>query len=822
MKRILVITYWSIREPLIQNYTLPYLRLIRLFLEEGGRILLLTMEKPEQDLSDEEKECRKAELLDEGVEWVPERYRPFGLRAAWNWSGLIRKWGRKGKEGAFDAVHAWGTPAGAPAHRIAKRSGKPLILDSFEPHAESMLEVGQWKRKGLAFHTLFRLEKAQARAADAVIAVSQGMKYYSWDRYQAVHSSFEVKPACVDGEEVCRKAQQYSTGLPDTEGKVVGVYAGKFGGIYLEKGIFDLIRAAQEEWGHRFLMILLTDLPKEKGRAWMNRKGVNEELVHQEWVDPDRVPSYLALADFAINPVRSVPSKRYCTSIKDGEYWAMGLPVMIPEGVADDAGIIKKERTGVVLHELSYETMRQGMKEMRAILEDENLPAIKERIRSIAEEERGFDRALNAYRKIYGEASYLKKTRTILLVAYYRHNDPVFQSALLDYFKNFPEKERFRFLLLTFEEGREEQQEVEALQKEWLAHEIYWERVCTGRRGGRAGRKVRDLLTGIRKGRRLVREQQVDLVYSEGFPSAIIGHHIASSHSLPHIVHTYEPHAEYMREAGIWSGKSLEYRITQYYEQLLRKEADVLITGTYRMVNEVKAGGGTAEFLRIPSCVDLHHFQYSPSDRTRIREEYGIPEDAFLLVYLGKLGGMYYDQELFQLFAVLREELMEKEPYFLVLTGDPVEEVLGYAQEAGVDKGKLRIEHVSRDQVPAHLSAADLALSGVRQSPSKAYCSPIKHGEYWACGLPILIFRGVSEDDERVENEACGVVIERPDHDAYRQAVREVSALLDEEMGTIRARCRKLAEKERSLERARYLLKSTFEELIPQKENGHK
>lgn len=820
MKRILVITYWSVREPLIQNYTLPYLRLIRLFLAEGGRILLVTMEKEEEAYDGAGAEERATELLEEGIEWYPEPYRPFGLRAAWNWSALIRKWGKWGRKGGFDVVHAFGTPAGVPAYRISRKTGKPLIIDSFEPHAEPMLEVGQWRRNGSAFRTLFRMEKQQARAADAVIAASPSMKRYSWERYRALHPSFQVKPACVDRRELHGKAEEHRSLPPDLEGKVVGIYAGKFGGIYLEGETFDLIRAAWEEWGSDFFMILLTDLPEEKGRSWAARKGIPENVILQEWMEPEKVPAYLRVADFAINPVRPVPSKRHCTSIKDGEYWAMGLPVIIPEGVAEDARIIREEGIGVVLPDLSPASMRNGIKEMRNILEEPELPAIKERIGGVADRERGFDRALNVYRKVYGEVGYRDRPTTVLLLAYYRYDDPVFQSALLSYFEDFPEKERYRFILLTFEEDEMPEERVQELQDQLLEQELYWERIPSGKRGGRVGRKALDFLHGIRKGRRMIREQEVDVVYSEGFPSAIIGHHIARAGAIPHILHTYEPHAEYMREAGIWKENGPEYRITKRYERLLQDEATVLITGTKRMVEEVKQKGGRAEFLRIPSCVDLERFRYSPEDRTKLRNELGIPEEALLLVYLGKLGGMYYDRELFELFEQFREEAPERDSYFLILSGDDRSELRGHAEAVGLDPERIRILELSPEAVPAYLSAADMAFSGVQQTPSKRYCSPIKHGEYWACGLPVVIFRGVSEDDLLVEEHGGGVVVESPDPVDLNRAVRDALNLLEGDREALRQRCRELAEKERSLERAKALLKDTFDELVPGKAEG--
>ena len=46
----------------------------------------------------------------------------------------------------------------APVVAIVQ-SGIPLVLDSYEPHAEAMVETNAWKKRGIAFRTLFYLEK---------------------------------------------------------------------------------------------------------------------------------------------------------------------------------------------------------------------------------------------------------------------------------------------------------------------------------------------------------------------------------------------------------------------------------------------------------------------------------------------------------------------------------------------------------------------------------------------------------------------------------------------------------------------------------------
>ncbi len=39
------------------------------------------------------------------------------------------------------------------------------------------------------------------------------------------------------------------------------------------------------------------------------------------------------------------------------------------------------------------------------------------------------------------------------------------------------------------------------------------------------------------------------------------------------------------------------------------------------------------------------------------------------------------------------------------------------------------------------------------------FVSPIKNGEYWACGLPSVISEGIGDDSEIIKNSGCGIVL---------------------------------------------------------------
>jgi glycosyltransferase involved in cell wall biosynthesis len=125
-----------------------------------------------------------------------------------------------------------------------------------------------------------------------------------------------------------------------------------------------------------------------------------EEIVIQKFLPHNQVARYLALGDFAINPVKPVPTKKYCTSIKDGEYWATGLPVIITKDISDDSNIIASEDIGYVLQQLDREEYKRAIRKIDSLIQSETTHV---RIREIAVRYRNFDIAEKIYRRIYSK-----------------------------------------------------------------------------------------------------------------------------------------------------------------------------------------------------------------------------------------------------------------------------------------------------------------------------------------------------------------------------------------------------------------------------------
>jgi len=401
---ILVITYWSYKEALVQTCVLPYLEMIKK-INPSARFTLVTFEKSHLTLKLEEKHKELLKLKEKGIEWIAFPYFRFGIKSIFTVLWVILKLFFLVFSKKVRFIHAFGISAGTIAYILSKLTATWLVIDSYEPHAESMVENGEWNKDSKAYKIQSYFEKLQAHSAQHFIATSYKVKEYAKTRFGADLKSFFVKPAGVDIQKF--NPSLYPKSLTRKkylipEDAIVAVYIGKFGGIYYYEETFQLLKAASDTWKEKFYAVIGSPIDKKEFEILLNQYQIpKEQILFLSYIPHTDVPEVLAMADFGINPVKPVPTKRYCTSVKDGEYWAMELPVIIPPNISDDSDYIQEKGIGVIWSDTSYEGCLKACQEMKSLLESENLPQIKSEIRKLAIELRAFENFEKIYKAIY-------------------------------------------------------------------------------------------------------------------------------------------------------------------------------------------------------------------------------------------------------------------------------------------------------------------------------------------------------------------------------------------------------------------------------------
>jgi len=392
---VLIITYWSFEDALVQTYTLPYVHILKEYLPPGSEITLVTQEPNQEEVD------RLNNKSDLGVRLKPMVYTPFGASAIWRLKKMISELARFIKTENISTIHCWCTPAGAIGYFLHKKTKAQLVIDSFEPHAESMVENSTWKANSMAFKILWKLERKQALKASHLIGLTKGMRQYSIDKYGVTPKNYYVKPACIDSSLYGKSnfpSQREMLGMDSVD--TVCVYAGKIGGIYMTDEVFLFWKACDEVF-ENFKVLFLTNYDPADTEVMRIKHGLREDLIIQKFVPHKEIPGLLAQADFALNPVKPVPSKRYCTSIKDGEYWSTGLPIVITPNISEDSEIIESNKIGVIMRDTEYDAMLLYAREIKTLLMN---PNISSKIREIAETHRNFKIAHEVYEKIYSRS----------------------------------------------------------------------------------------------------------------------------------------------------------------------------------------------------------------------------------------------------------------------------------------------------------------------------------------------------------------------------------------------------------------------------------
>lgn len=402
-KGVIVTTYFSLNDALIQAYTLPYVRFIRKYIPSQYPVILVTVDKlrGREDIQKWKDEIQQLDTI--GITVISLKYHRFGFGLLL-WIPIFLKLFWKAASSSIDTIHAWCTPGGIVGYFLSVMTGKRLVLDSFEPHAEVMSETGTWKRKGIKFKILFWLEKKMARRSVIQICCTQDMKEYSLQKYEKRLDNYFIKPAGVDLY-VFSPAVKKNNALREKlnlNDKIVCAYAGKFGGLYLQQEIFDFFACAYERWGERFRALLLTSEPDSNISAYCRRSGLPEHVVIRTFVPHRDVPNYLGVADFALAPYQPVPSRKHAAPIKISEYWALGLPVVITKNIADDSKIILENKIGSVISSLDKTGYRQSLEDIDHLLLADSDHLLEKKIRSIAEASRGYSSSEYIYQKIYG------------------------------------------------------------------------------------------------------------------------------------------------------------------------------------------------------------------------------------------------------------------------------------------------------------------------------------------------------------------------------------------------------------------------------------
>ena len=261
----------------------------------------------------------------------------------------------------------------------------------------------------------------------------------------------------------------------------------------------------------------------------------------------------------------------------------------------------------------------------------------------------------------------------------------------------------------------------------------------------------------------LLKDKNV-LLHCRSYLPALIGLQCKRKYGVKFIFDMRGFWADERIDGKIWNLKNpihnLIYKYFKGKEKQMLGEADYIVTLTHeakKIVSDLIPAGNKPIHV-IPCCVDTNHFAIQTKERKlQIRKELNIPENSFVVGYLGSLGTWYMLNEMLDFFIELKKK--KNNTIFFFVTPDDKEQIRKVAEEKNILITDLLIKSANRDQVPGYISVFDAGLFFIKPSFSKRGSSPTKLAELLSCGIPVITNAGVGDCDAIVHENNCGVVI---------------------------------------------------------------
>lgn len=261
----------------------------------------------------------------------------------------------------------------------------------------------------------------------------------------------------------------------------------------------------------------------------------------------------------------------------------------------------------------------------------------------------------------------------------------------------------------------------------------------------------------------ICRQQKIDKILARCAPAGALAWKVFEKTQIPFVVESFEPHSDYMLESGVWSSTNPKYLFERHWEKKQKETAAALITVAHNYKHQLlKEGVAPDKIFTIPCCVDMDHFNYSSFARTETRLRLGITDYMKTAIYVGKFGGIYYEEEAFSIIKAAFDFFGDSF-FMIILSPQNKQEIFDALEKKGVPITRVFIDCVPHQEIPNFLSASDFAFSLAKPTKSKKYLSPIKNGEYWSVGLPIFMTEEIGDDSDIVKaNEFSGYIF-KPD-----------------------------------------------------------
>lgn len=262
-------------------------------------------------------------------------------------------------------------------------------------------------------------------------------------------------------------------------------------------------------------------------------------------------------------------------------------------------------------------------------------------------------------------------------------------------------------------------------------------------------------LSSMSIGAALTNRPDVLIATSPQMLTALSGAWLSTLKRVPYVFEIRDLWPQSIVAVGAMKQESAAIRILEVLERYLYRRADHLVTVTDSFVGELTEKGVPAGKIDVvKNGVDLQLFRPRPRD-LELRRELGVPEDAFVSLYVGTHGMAHGLGTILEAARLLRDDPRHR--FVLVGEGADKRALKERADALGL-KSILFVDQQKRERIPRFLAAADVALVLLKDKPLFKTVLPSKIFEIMGAGRAIVL--GVQGEARAVvEDAGAGVAI---------------------------------------------------------------
>ncbi|MFH1045753.1 MAG: glycosyltransferase family 4 protein [Candidatus Omnitrophota bacterium] len=311
-----------------------------------------------------------------------------------------------------------------------------------------------------------------------------------------------------------------------------------------------------------------------------------------------------------------------------------------------------------------------------------------------------------------------------------------------------------------------------------------------------------DILCGIAVSLYVCIKERINIVHARSYVAALIALCVKVLCRKKFIFDMRGYWADERVEGYLWPEHSLLYKIAKRLEKVFVCQADFIVVLTKNMQSRLSQDYKIApeRIAVIPTCVDLEKFHIVPPDTAEdslfgsVKQRL---ENKAVLIYVGSLGTVYMLEAMFDFFALLKARV--EKMHFLLLSHSDTQAAYAAAEQKAIPEDEFTLISSAHDSVRTWLNLAKIGIAFYRPAFSAIGRAPTKIGEYLACGIPVVVNKGVGDIDQIVVERNIGVVVDSLDEPGYLKAAAALERLI--EQPDLKERCRRVAQEYFSLEK---------------------